>query len=217
MRTQPLRVGPFARRRLERLARRDAEAAAHAGTTDGPSTTPTIAALQARANAYARREEQRFLKDCRHELAEQRVLSRDLAADLTAHDERLAVLDPADREAARIAVGDGTAFEELRRLRRRIARRQHRSEELAAHLHTRFAAARLRASRTFDRAEEKIAVYWGAYRGLAAAIPERAPELQRSEWLTTRQNALELWHQTSGQHTAAHHTIRSQGRTDVQA
>lgn len=222
MKTQPLRVGLFARRRLERQARRDAanaETANAAGAIEanggtGPRTTPTIAAIQARATAYARREEQRFLARCQHELAEQRVLARDLSADLASYDERMDALEPADRIAARIALGEGAAFEEIRRLRRRIARRQHRSEELAAHLHTRFAAARLRASRTFDRSEEKIAVYWGAYRGVTAQTPERAPELERSEWLTTGQNALELWHKTNGNPTTSNPTAM-QGRTDV--
>lgn len=206
MRTQPLRLGPFARRRLERLARRDAEAAGQPGSPGASGTPPTIAALQARANAYARREEQRFLAATRRELAEQRILSGDLRTDLEDYDDRLAALPPDQREATVIAEGWGTAFEELRRLQRRIALGHRRSEALAAIIHTRFATARLRASRYYDRSDEKIAVYWGAYRALADPVVERAPELQRSDWLTVRQGALELWHQNNGQ-----------GRTDVQA
>ena len=98
MGTQLLRVGPFARRRLERRARRDAEALRSQDATPtaefdardtapgdpvpGGEPTPTVAALQARANAYAHREEQRFLARSRRDLAEQRELTQALSADL---------------------------------------------------------------------------------------------------------------------------------------
>lgn len=199
MTTQPLRVGPLARRRLEQRARQDAAALRGDRTADaGPP--PTVAALQARANAYARREEQRFHRHVRRELTEHRLLSADLRTDLDAFDERLDALPPAERDHGRIAVGEGPAYVELRRLERRIARGHRRAEELAARIHARFTVARLRAARHFDRSDEKIAVYWGAYRGAlprdaAAREPERerAPELRRSDWLTTRSDALEHW------------------------
>ncbi|MGH1523452.1 hypothetical protein ACRAWC_05055 [Leifsonia sp. L25] len=211
MGTQLLRVGPFARRRLERLARRDAEAVrsrsaeATAGrgvpdTTEGAplgdEPTPTVAALQARANAYAHREEQRFLARSRRDLAEQHELSHALAADLDAYDERLDALPPADRGSAGIAEGEGVPFEELRRLRRRIAARNARTEELGARIHARFTAARLRATRHFDRSDEKIAVYWGAYlRAMPPRpAPVRAPALRRADSLAGRETSVERWH-----------------------
>lgn len=199
MTTQPLRVGPLARRRLEQRARHDAEALRGAPAAE-VGAPPTVAALQARANAYARREEQRFHRRVRRELAEHRLLSVAVRTDLDTFDERLDTLPPAERDHARIAVGDGPAYAELRRLERRIARGHRRAEELAAHIHDRFTTARLRAARHFDRSDEKIAIYWGAYRG---SLPresadrdlERAgtPELRRSDWLTTRTDALEHW------------------------
>jgi hypothetical protein len=198
MTTQPLRVGPLARRRLEQRARQDAAAVQRASAPDAPP--PTVAALQARANAYARREEQRFHRRVRRELSEHRMLTAAVRTDLDTFDERLDALPPAERDHARIAIGDGPAYIELRRLERRISRGHRRSEELAARIHARFTAARLRAARHFDRSDEKIAVYWGAYRG---ALPrdaadrepgrQRTPELQRSDWLTTRTDALEHW------------------------
>jgi hypothetical protein len=200
MGTQPLRIGPFARRLLERRARQDAEATRpprDTATADGAPTvaTPTITALQARANAYARREEQRFFSRCRRDLAEQRGLAQALAADLDAYDDRLEALAPAERAASRIAEGDGVAFEELRRLRRRIAQRNARAEQLGATINARFTAARLRASRHFDRSDEKIAVYWGAY--LRALTPPpgvvRAPALKRSDSLAGRETSVDIW------------------------
>lgn len=199
MTTQPLRVGPLTRRRLEERARHDAEALRGAPAPEA-GAPPTVAALQARANAYARREEQRFHRRVRRELTEHRLLTAAVRTDLDAFDDRLDALPPAERDHARIAVGDGPAYAELRRLERRIARRHRRAEELAAVIHARFTAARLRAARHFDRSDEKIAVYWGAYR---AALPrdavdrdpgrEGTPELRRSDWLTTRTDAIEHW------------------------
>lgn len=203
---QPLRLGPFARRRLERRGRRDADAtrSADPATHWSDESTPTIAALQARANAYARREEQRFLARSRRDLAEQRELARALDADLDAYDDGLDALPPADRAAARIAEGDGVAFEELRRLRRRIARRSARAEHLGASIHARYTSARLRASRHFDRSDEKIAVYWGAY--LSALTPSpgavRAPALQRADSLAGRESSVALWHPAQPDPTA---------------
>lgn len=200
MGTQPLRIGPFARRLLERRARQDAEATRpprDAPSTDGTPTaaTPTITALQARANAYARREEQRFFARSRRDLAEQRGLAQALAADLDAYDDRLEALVPGERAASRIAEGDGVAFEELRRLRRRIAQRNARAEQLGASINARFTAARLRASRHFDRSDEKIAVYWSAY--LRALQPPpgavRAPALHRADSLAGRETSVDIW------------------------
>lgn len=203
MRTQPLRLGPLARRRLESLARRDAEAARATAATSTASTTsphratPTIARLQARANTYARREEQRFLAVCRRELGEHRQLMQGLAEAASAYDSHLEELPAADRSPSRIAEGDGATFEQLRRLQRRISSWHRRSEELAAHIHARFVAARLRASRNFDRSDEMIAIYWGTYRMLAAPADGNAPSLQRSGWLTDGTQALELWNPTT--------------------
>lgn len=158
--------------------------------------TPTITALQARANAYARREEQRFFARCRRDLAEQRGLAQALAADLDAYDDRLEALAPAERATSRIAEGDGVTYEELRRLRRRIAQRNARAEQLGASINARFTAARLRASRHFDRSDEKIAVYWRAY--LRALTPPggalRAPALHRADSLAGRETSVDIWH-----------------------
>ena len=188
MTTQPLRLGPFARRRLVRLARRDAAAVHDTETGHGESTTPTVATLQARADAFARREEQRFFRGMRRELAEHRVLTAALRADLDTYEERLERLPDADR--FRVAEGQGTAFEELRRLERRIRRAHRRTDELSAAINIRFTAAQLRAARMFDRTDEKTAVYWGALRqttsGRVAAQP---PVLRRSDWLTSRGGA----------------------------
>ncbi|WP_226656536.1 hypothetical protein [Leifsonia sp. LS1] len=203
MTTQPLRVGPLARRRLERRAREDAAALRGAPASEA-SAPPTVAALQARANAYARREEQRFHRRVRRELSEHRMLAADLRTDLDAFDERIDALPPAERDHARIAVGDGPVYVELRRLERRISRGHRRAEQLAAVIHAHFTAARLRAARHFDRSDEKIAVYWGMYRGALTrdtagreggdAAVARAPELRRADWLTTaRTDALEHW------------------------
>ncbi len=201
MGNQPLRIGPFARRLLERRARQDAEATRpprDAPSADGTPTvaTPTITALQARANAYARREEQRFFSRCRRDLAEQRGLAQALAADLDAYDDRLEALAPAERAASCIAEGDSVTYEELRRLRRRIAQRNARAEQLGANINARFTAARLRASRHFDRSDEKIAVYWGAY--LRALTPPpgavRAPALHRADSLAGRETSVDIWH-----------------------
>ena len=211
MTTQPLRVGPLARRRLARLARRDA-AAAHdteperlgattatattPNATTPPATTPTVATLQARADAYARREEQRFFRGSRGELTEHRVLASALRSDLDAYDERIAQLPDADRRS--IATGQGPAFEELRRLERRIRRAHRRSDELAAVINSRFTAAQLRAARMFDRSDEKIAHYWGALReATAGRVAPRPPALRRSEWLTPRGSAVDALHPIS--------------------
>ncbi|CAM5522017.1 hypothetical protein [Leifsonia shinshuensis] len=203
---QPLRVGPLTRRRLERQARSDAEAMRaqnaataadqHGEPAAGGEPTPTVAALQARANAYAHREEQRFLARSRRDLAEQRELAQALSADLDAYDDRLDALPPAERDASRIAEGEGVAYQELRRLRRRIAVRNARAEQLSARIHARFTAARLRATRHFDRADEKIAVYWGAYlRALSPRpVPVRAPALRRADSLAGRETSVDRWH-----------------------
>ena len=78
-------------------------------------------------------------------------------------------------------------------------------DELSALIHTRFTAAKLRASRYYDHSDEKIAIYWGAFRraGATDRLDQRTPALRRAEWLTTQENTklLELW----------------QGRTDAQA
>jgi hypothetical protein len=195
MKTQPLRVGLLARRRLARVARRDA-AAVHdtepTGTesTSTDVTTPTVATLQARADAYARREEQRFFRGMRRELTEHRVLASALRSDLDTYDERLEHLPDTDRQ--RIAEGQGPAFEELRRLERRIRRAHRRSDELSAVINSRFTASQLRAARMFDRSDEKVAVYWGALReATAGRVCPRPPALRRSEWLTSRSAAVD--------------------------
>lgn len=181
MTTQPLRLGPFARRRLIRLARHDA-AVVH-DTEAEAATTPAVAMLQARADAFARREEQRFFRRMRRELTEHRILASALRADLDRYDERLEQLPEADRRL--IAEGQGTAFEELRRLERRIRRAHRRSAELSALINARFTGAQLRASRMFDRSDEKCAVYWGALRReTSGRVAPHPPTLRRSEWLT---------------------------------
>ena len=204
----PLRVGVFTRRRLERLARRDSAAGTGSFSSAGPNidsserVTPTVQALQAHANAYARREEQRFFARMHRELTEYSVLMRALDADLAAYDDRRDALDAPERD--RLAVGQGPAFEELRRLERRIARAHRRTDELSAVIQSRFTAAKLRASRYYDRSDEKIAIYWGAFRSGTTSPPlQRPPALDRAGWLTTRDHStvLELWRR----------------RTDVQA
>ena len=205
----PLRVGVFARRRLERLARRDSAAGSGSGMGSGSTVaepfervTPTVQAIQAHANAYARREEQRFFARMHNELTEYSVLMRALDADLAAYDDRRDALDAPERD--RVAVGQGPAFEELRRLERRIARAHRRTDELSAVIQSRFTAAKLRASRYYDRSDEKIAIYWGAFRSGATGPPlQRPPALDRAGWLTTPDHStvLELWRR----------------RTDVQA
>jgi hypothetical protein len=203
----PFRVGMLARKRLERLAQRDAAVSASGSQFDNESvepTTPTVQAIQARANSYARREEQRFFSNIHRELTEHRILTKELDTALATYEEKLDILPPAERDG--IAEGHGPIFDELRRLERRIKRDHRRTDELSALIHSRFTAAQLRANRFYDHSDEKIAIYWGAFRrsGTAAAPPiERAPVLRRSDWLTTKENnkLLELW----------------QGRTDVQA
>jgi hypothetical protein len=232
MTTQPLRVGPLARRRLARLARRDAAAAhdtepersdatttpATTPTTTPPATTPTVATLQARADAYARREEQRFFRGSRGELTEHRVIASALRSDLDAYDERIAQLPEAERRS--IAEGHGPPFEELRRLERRIRRAHRRSDELAAVINSRFTAAQLRAARMFDRSDEKIAHYWGALReATAGRVAPRPPALRRSEWLTPRGSAVDALHPISASRSVD--TIRDHDtdhrRTDAPA
>ncbi|WP_223694942.1 hypothetical protein [Leifsonia poae] len=209
----PIRVGMLARKRLERQAREDAAVGATGGASgsrfdDETVETPTVQAIQAHANAYARREEQRFFAHIAGELTEYRVLVRALEADVDAYEDKTAGLSPsglsaADREA--IAGGRGPAFEEIRRLERRIRRGHHRADELSALIHSRFTAAKLRASRYYDNSDEKIAIYWGAFR--RSSTTDRtgggAPALRRADWLTAQENTklLELW----------------QGRTDAQA
>jgi hypothetical protein len=202
----PLRVGMFARKRLERLALNDSASSAsgsHVDSEPREASTPTVQAIQAHANAYARREEQRFFANINPELTEYRVLVKALDADTAAYEDKSDGLSLADREA--IADGHGPAFEELRRLERRIARGRRRADELSALIHSRFTSAKLRASRYYDHSDEKIAIYWGAFRrsGSADRLGDRAPALRRAEWLTTQENTrlLELW----------------QGRNDAQA
>lgn len=199
MTTQPLRLGPLARRRLVWLARHDA-ATVHdtdaaqgptAGTTTAPTITPTIAGLQARADAYARREEQRFFRSMRRQLTEHRMLTSALRADLDRYDERLEQVPEADR--LRVAEGQGVPFEELRRLERRIRRAHRRSDELSALINSRFTAAQLRAARMFDRSDEKIAVYWGALRqATSGRVAPQPPVLRRSDGLTSRGTAVDV-------------------------
>lgn len=162
-----------------------------------------VQAIQARANAYARREEHRFFSNIHRELTEHRVLTKSLDSDLAAYDDHADDLPAADHET--IAEGSGPVFEELRRLQRRIRHAHRRTDELSALIHSRFTAAKLRANRFYDHSDEKIAIYWGAFqRSRATEQPDaRTPVLRRSDWLTTKENTklLELW----------------QGRTDAQA
>jgi hypothetical protein len=206
--TQPLRLGALARRRLARLARRDA-AAAHDIDASSESATPTVATLQARADAAARREEQRFFRSMRLELTEHRVVSAALRADLDAYDDRIERLPDTDR--LRVAEGQGPAFEELRRLSRRIRRDHRRSDELSAQINARFTAAQLRAARIFDRTDEKIAVYWGALRqATSGRVAPRPPALRRPGWLSSRGTAVDSLHSIAAQET-------DQRRTDATA
>ena len=211
MQRAPLRIGLFTRLRLERLARRDSAAGIRSADTASGAfpdvdtserVTPTVQAIQAHANAYARREEQRFFARMHRELTEYSVLMRSLDADLAAYDDRRDALDAPQRD--RVAVGEGPAFEEVRRLERRIAREHRRTDELSAVIQSRFTAAKLRASRYYDRSDEKIAIYWGAFRSGTAGPPlQRPPALDRAGWLTSpdHRTVLELWRR----------------RTDVQA
>lgn len=203
---RPFRVGFFARRRLIEQARQDAATTASGPAGDagsGEPTTPHVQAMQAHADGYARREEQRFFARIDRELTEYRVLSRALDTDLADYDALTGDVRLDDREF--IANGSGPGFEELRRLERRIKRGKRRVDELSALIHSRFTAAKLRTNRYYDHADEKLAVYWGAYRRELAPDRglDRAPVLRRSEWLTTKENTrlLELW----------------QGRNDVKA
>lgn len=202
---RPLRVGPITHGRLERQAREDSTAGTTGTRFDddrADASTPTVQAIQAHANAYARREEQRFFSRVHHELGEYRVLAGALEADRLDYDQKTA--DFTVNELDAIADGQGASFEDLRRLQRRIRRGTHRIEELHALLDARFTAAKLRANRYYDHSDEKIAIYWGAYRRSRSADRpgERAPLLRRSDWLTTKENTrlLELL----------------QGRTDAQ-
>lgn len=192
----PLRIGVLTRRRLERLARRDAAAGDHsaADAEPGERPTPAVQAVQARANAYARREEQRFFARMHRELTEYSVLMRALDSDLADYDDRRDALGAPDRD--RLAVGQGPVFEELRRIERRIARARRRTDELSAVIQSRFTAAKLRASRFYDRSDEMVAIYWGAFRSGTTGPPlQRPPALDRAGWLTTPDHAtvLELW------------------------
>lgn len=203
---RPFRVGVLKRRRLEAQARLDAATAQSGAARDavpGEQTTPHVQAMQSHAEAYARREEQRFFSRIDRELTEYRVLSRALDSDLSDYDRLTGGISLDDRDF--IANGSGPGFEELRRLERRIKRAKRRVDELSALIHSRYTAAKLRANRYFDHSDELLAVYWGAYRRELAADRslDRAPVLRRSDWLTTKENTrlLELW----------------QGRNDVQA
>lgn len=205
MTTQPLRLGPFARRRLMLLARRDAATVPDSGVDSGDRSSPTVAALQARADAFARREEQRFFRSMRRELTEHRVLTGSLRADLDAYDERIDRLPESDR--LRIAEGRGTAFEELRRLERRIRAAHRRSNELSASINARFTVAQLRAARMFDRSDEKAAVYWGALRqATSGRVSAHPPALHRSDWLTSRGTAVDALHPIAAARTAGEET-----------
>ncbi|WP_431246954.1 hypothetical protein [Leifsonia xyli] len=184
----------------------DTEAAA--GAAGPESTTPTVASLQARADAYARREEQRFFRGMRRELTEHRVLSAALRADLDVYEERLDRLPDADR--LRIADGQGPAFEELRRLERRIRRAHRRSDQLSALINARFTAAQLRAARMFDRTDERTAVYWGALRrATSGRVAPHPPVMRRAGWLSSRGTTVDALHPI-----APHEDLR---RTDAPA
>ena len=201
MTTQPLRVGLLARRRLARSARRDAASVHDTEADRADATTPTLATLQARADAYARREEQRFFRGMRRELTEHRVLVSALRSDLDAYDQRLERLPGTDGHGAAqngIPEGRGPAFEELRRLERRIRRANRRADELSALINARFTTAQLRAARMFDRSDEKTAIYWGALReATTGRVAPRPPGLRRSEWLTARGTAVDALHPIS--------------------
>jgi hypothetical protein len=223
MTPQPLRLGPLARRRLVRLARQDAAAVHDTDAGHEQTTTPTVATLQARADAYARREEERFFRGMRRELTEHRMLASALRTDLDAYEDRLDRLPDPDR--ARVADGQGPAFEELRRLERRIRRAYRRSGELSARINTRFTAAQLRAARMFDRSDEKAAVYWGALRqATSGRVAPEPPVLRRTGWLSARGAAVDPLApapggdlSVRGAHGAAGHDDRDPRRTDAQA
>jgi hypothetical protein len=203
----PLRLGYLTRRRLERLGRRDATSIRAAGTqsSERPDddaravTTPTVHAIQVHADAYARREEQRFFSHVHRELAEHRVLSKSLAADLDRYDEKFGGLAPERRES--IAGGRGPASEELRRIARSITRESHRVDDLSASIQCHFIAAKLRAGRFYDYSDMKVAVYWRGLTRLGAPerIAERAPLLVRSDWLAVKQDStlLQLWEEST--------------------
>lgn len=213
MTPQPLRLGPLARRRLARLASRDAAAVHDVEAAREQTTTPTVATLQARADAYARREEERFFRGMRRELTEHRVLASALRSDLDAYDERLDRLPEADR--SRIADGQGPAFEELRRLERRIRRAHRRSDELSAQINTRFTAAQLRAARMFDRSDEKAAVYWGALRqATSGRVSSQPPALRRTGWLSSRGTAVDALHPAPGDDLSVRADARQRIRDD---
>jgi hypothetical protein len=207
MTPQPLRLGPLARRRLVRLARQDAAAVHDTDAQHEQTTTPTVAMLQARADAYARREEERFFRGMRRELTEHRMLASALRRDLDAYEERLDRLPDADR--LRVAEGQGPAFEELRRLERRIRRAHRRSGDLSARINTRFTAAQLRVARMFDRSDEKAAVYWGALRQTTSGrVAPHPPVLRRTGWLSSRGTAVDALHSAPGDDLS----VRAAGR-----
>lgn len=214
MTTQPLRLGPFARRRLTRLARNDAAVVRDTEAEPSTATTPTVAMLQARADAFARREEQRFFRRMRRELTEHRILASALRADLDRYDQLLERLPEADRPL--IAEGRGTAFEELRRLERRVRRAHRRSDELSALINARFTAAQLRASRMFDRSDEKSAVYWGALRrATSGRVAPHPPMLRRSEWLTAPGTAVDAMHPIAAAPVTAAPSAGGEARHDT--
>lgn len=195
-----MRVGLWARRRLARQAQGDAAAVHDTAAPGAETTTPTVALLQARADAYARREELRFFRGMRRELTEHRVVSAALRADLDAYEERLDRLPDAGRVP--IPEGQGPAYEELRRLERRIRRAHRRSDELSALINARFTAAQLRAARMFDRSDARAAVYWGALRrATSGRVAAQPPALRRAGWLTSRSTAVDALHPIASQDT----------------
>ena len=193
MTTQPLRVGLLARRRLARSARRDAAAVHDTETDRADATTPTLATLQARADAYARREEQRFFRG--HAARADRAPRARLGAA-----QRPRRLRPEAGAAARRR----TATASRRTASPRDAAPRSKScaawsaasggrtvarTSCSALINARFTTAQLRAARMFDRSDEKTAIYWGALReATTGRVAPRPPALRRSEWLTARGN-----------------------------
>ena len=199
----------FARKRLERLAQQDCGGEririALSTTESIEPSTPTVQAIQARANAYARREEQRFFSRVDRELTEHRMLIRAL-------DDRPRRLRGEDRRprhrptAKRSPKGAGPPSRSCGGSERRIRRGHRRADELSALIHSRFTAAQLRANRYYDHSDEKIAIYWGAFRRSGTQRPARRPRaraaaLGLADDQREQTKLLELW----------------QGRTDAQA
>jgi len=186
--------------RLRGYARRDARAgvprAAYEAEPVG-DPTPTVQALQAHAAHYAQREGQRFITDVGAQWTEHEALTETIARETREFAERSSALDHAD--AAMLQDATAPAFEDLRRLGRRIERDHRRSAHLRAIIHTRFTVAMLRARRYFDYSDEKVAIYWGTLRRrhpAAENISDQPPHLVRPAWLTVDDShrAMELWH-----------------------